>query len=403
MLKKILSWMIFCGVTTASMAGGGNRVDQYTDDWGGGTYSACKDNAIENTDACIGQSRNNDCAAWDDGSKSRHPDYTHGFLMLVAHRVTATGAMFCPTQVDTNNRDHGDSWTEYFDLTNGNDSACVWLCKDGYTGPTCDTPVASADGSCLINTIGLDTYKDYKYTTTGNNIEDSVAMFAWNKYHGCGLNKGQEHDVILAITRWTAGGHGAFARQMVVRADRQGWSDMKSAALVYPAENSRDILVCQDGYRANATITDCQPIDSTNCTETFALSKMCNGWSTGYDSSNHAFLYNKTNDCYQYRCKEAGYGFPVQARNCVACPVVNMRSGVNPETGECMTCELGQVFSSTTTPTYCATALGLSKTDLQYGKGKTKNTNPKSNCQCWTVTTPDEYKSCVLDQENYCK
>ena len=54
-------------------------------------------------------------------------------------------------------------------------------------------------------------------------------------------------------------------------------------------------------------------------------------------------------------------------------------------------CDLGYIFDETAANSgYCAKAKEYTKTDLQYGDGRTKNTAnmPLAN-QCWTDPSPD--------------
>ena len=62
-------------------------------------------------------------------------------------------------------------------------------------------------------------------------------------------------------------------------------------------------------------------------------------------------------------------------------------------------CDLGYIFDETAANSgYCAKAKEYTKTDLQYGDGRTKNTaNMSLADQCWTDPSPDRYRQCVFN------
>lgn len=396
-MKRILflSCLLYSILLGHAFAGGGNNVSSLTSAWGGGTANTCGNHGIEGSQACIGSSANNSCKAFTEKVRTKNG---YGFLMMVARKVTQNGAYFCPTQVESDNRQEWrDAWTEYADATSGNEALCVWLCKSGYSGPTCNQSASSVT-TCDSTTLFRDNYSNLKILSSGNNIEDSVAMFSFNNYVVCEKNKirKEEHDMILAIKRWTASGHGAFVRQVVVRADAEKpYTGRKSSAVVYDAQNSSDILVCKNGYKPNANGTDCESIKAGLCPESTAdkIAKLCPNW-TDMDTAVHDFKL--VNDCYQYRCIQPGYAFTSSAnRTCEECSS-DAKTGISPADGTCIRCEAGQIFNEdSATSGYCSEALAYSKTDLMYGKGKTKDSVKDIDEQCWTLLNPDEYKKCV--------
>lgn len=390
--KFFASLCVFFFSCGAAMAGGGNNVSSLNSSWGNSTMNTCGAHDITNSEACIGASQKTQCKNWAVYARNYTDEYS--VQMMVARVVNENGAKFCPTQVEGKNKNKGYAWTEYGDLSGGNDSLCVWLCKKGHTGPECSESSASPS-SCDISTLERENYYSIPRLANGTNIEDSVAMFAFNDYRSCGVHKGQEHDMILAITRYLPSGHGAFVRQMVVRAERSGWKNMISTATIYPAQNSSEILVCKNGYGPNPANTECEELNATNC----RLQSMCTGWGTGFDETIHAFIQPSGSTCFQYRCAEIGKAFASDTNraSCVDCNS-NLRDGVSPVDGTCIKCDIGKIFSETATATgFCADAMGYTKTDLQYGKGKTKNSQPDVAKQCWPIATPDDYKMCVVN------
>lgn len=387
MIKKVVvSFAVILG-STGAFAGGGNNVKDLTELWGGGKLSACGTNLISGTEACIGASQASGCK--EKAIYARNYTDEWATQMMVALQVKEGGAYFCPVQVEGKNKNKKNAWTEYAMI--GDSSRCVWLCRAGYSGAQCEQATGSDTASCDVMELKRNDYSNLKRVVSGANIEDSVAMFVWNQYYGCGVNKGQEHDMILAIKRYAPGGHGAWVQQMTVRAQREGWKHMISWAAIYPATGAQEQLVCKNGYKPNAALTDCVEINANVCAEAQA----CTGW-TGFDETIHKFVKTTNQSCYEFRCKGDGMAFPSESdRTCSACET-SMRGGVAPDTGVCVKCEAGTVFSTKAVNSgYCGSALGYVKTDLQYGKDKTKNTNPEPENQCWTQTETDVYKSCV--------
>lgn len=387
MNKVFLSLMVVLFTSPAFAATGkSNAVAKLLTTWGGGSTSWCGAHALK--DVCIGATKT--CS-----NKTMYArNYTDEWAlhMMVAVDVNEHGAYFCPIQVEAKNKNKKNAWTEYAQL--GSPTDCKWLCKDGYSGDKCS--VAPGGGTtCNSVEFKRDNYNGFKRLVSGANIEDKIAMFVWNQYHGCGLNKGQEHDVVLAITRWTPGNHGAFVQPVVVRAEREGWKDMVSWPNVYFLTGATEKLVCMDGYQPNAGVTDCVAISENICAE----AKSCPGW-TGFDESLHTFVMPDGKNCFEFRCKGENQAFASATdRSCIEC-TTSLRGGVSPVDGTCVKCDSGKVFNNkaTSTSTHCGDAYAYTKTDMQYGKGKTKNNNPEPDDQCWTKTETDVYRTCVTGE-----
>lgn len=373
--------------------------------WGAGRLVTCQEHDFMLEDAAIGQS---EADGWDPQKMYTRGDWTDEFAVqaMVAMKVNNGGAYFCPVQIEGKNKNKGNAWTEYAKIGNGND--CVWLCQYGYTGEQCAEIANSQSETHEVEPLKRENYSTLQRVVSGSNIENQVYMFQRAVNAGCGANKHQEHDMILVITGWLPSGHGAKARQLVVRAQRNGWKDMVSWAAIYPATDSNEITVCLNGYKPNKTGNDCEPINEKiaadanpptgSGTDSSGANKdkMCADW-TGYDTKIHKAIQGK-NGCLEYRCKESGYAFAsVLDRTCVECNH-GLRGGIAPETGVCVTCESGKVFSPVAiTSGYCGEAIGLSKTDMQYGRGNTKNTYKDVAYQCWTKTETNAYRECVMN------
>lgn len=389
-IKTIFLIAYFCTISVA-----------FADNWGAGSVQTCGTNEIAGTEACIGESVNSGCASWT--MKSRQYDDEFAILMMVAREINDHGARFCPTQVEGHNKNKGKAWTEYSDAASGSTASCVWLCQSGWTGDRCSVP-ATSSVSCDASLLKRENYSGVKRVASGANIKGSLPMFGTNAkgvagilnasatLAACGVHKTQEHNMILAINRWLPSGHGAFVRKMVVRAERRGWKNMESTATVYPASNSADILVCKNGYQANANGSDCIEINANVC----RLQQSCDGW-TDYNEKLHTFVQQSNQNCYQFRCTETGKAFASETNRgtCVEC-VSGLRTGVSPTTGACVKCDVGLIFSANATSSgFCVATNSYSNVDLQYGRGRTKNSELDIDKQCWTMTDPVEYEKCV--------
>ncbi len=388
MMKKVLLSLMTVLMANPAFAATGktNAVAKLLAQWGGGNWDNCGAHAIEGSEACIGATKN---------CKTRNMyarNYTDEFAlqMMVAVQINEHGAQFCPIQVEAKNKNKKNAWTEYALI--GGTTGCQWLCKDGYSGMNCSTAPAEV-ATCNPAEFKRSNYDGLKRVASGANIEDDIAMFNWNHYYGCGLNKGQEHDSVLAITRWAPGGHGAFVQPLIVRAQREGWKDMVSWPSIYYRVGASEVLACMNGYKPNAGGTDCVEISANICAEAQA----CSGWS-GFDETLHKFVQRENSNCFEFRCKGENMAFvSASDRTCVECPS-GLRGGASPVDGTCVKCDSGKVFNNnaTSAANHCGDAYAYTKTDMQYGKGKTKNNNPKPENQCWTKMETDVYRECVV-------
>ena len=99
--------------------------------------------------------------------------------------------------------------------------------------------------------------------------------------------------------------------------------------------------------------------------------------------------------CTKFFCSQVGYAFPADGSfECTEC-ATGVKGGAHPVNGQCKVCQTGQYFDKASGE--CLTAVAYSRTDMMYGKGKTRNLVPSIAQQCWPIVSPDDYKSCVIE------
>lgn len=343
---------------------------------------------------CIGASQDN-CKA---KSISINNYDEWGIQMLIVSTKSAGGVKICPVQLNGRNKNKKDTWGTPVILNNN----CHWVCREGYTGQNCTTLLANEDvKTCSPDTLAQDKYEDL--TIDKSDKSDSIFESS-AKEAACYGNIKEAHYMILGVSELTNSGKGAWVEPMTWRVAREGYEDMDSWSVVSVIDSSKyKELLCLNGYRINEERTDCEPINSELCTkeseEIFSLEDltekaMCEGFALkDYDSTIH-LLYHKMyhrNVCVQYKCKDPEKGFASSSdKSCVECP--DNKGKIDEETGICITCSSGQYFDEDNGT--CETAVAYSKSDMQYGKGETKNTVPLDE-QCWLIATPEEYAECV--------
>lgn len=358
-----------------------------------------------NTQGCIGKELiAADCSA---RKANLGIDYGHAYLFMLARKVNQNGAYFCPTQFMRNGEN-----SSLFAEPLGNNT-CIWLCREGYTGNECLTKVSDYTGICDITPFLRENYNNVKPKDKAQNIEYNFPYFDHSKRTECYSSNltsngySVEHDILLAIDKFLPSGNGAWARQMEFSAMGIKGGKMSAADLhVYPASGSSQILVCKNGYQPNISNTDCEPINASTCSMAQASTKMCAGWNiSGYREDMH--VLETTDACYKYKCKNIGQTFASTTdHTCIDC-TSNDRGGPHPIDGTCVKCDTGYIFNKNDTENnYCSKAIGLTKLDMMYGRGKTKSSYNDENSvtkQCWTKTDPNEYRECVLGTNNAVK
>ncbi|MCL2538045.1 MAG: hypothetical protein FWF34_01600 [Alphaproteobacteria bacterium] len=351
--------LIFATVATADAAG--RKLDNSVRNaWrGGATMDSCKAHSIGDT--CVGTwgmsdggNCNNNGARGPNDQKNRGTQSSQmAMLMVIARDANADCAHFCATQIQAANKKRSHAWTVYYEPA-GNFQSCFWLCQRPRDGDPCDT-----------RSFNRDAFRGAEFNTAGNakSVEHEVMMFEWDKYHRCGGNVREEHDMVLAISRWLPSGNGAFAQQMIVRAERWNWPDQTSTATLWWAPNGKEILVCKEGFKPKGN-DDCEPINPAVCSSSTTAAPL--------------------------RCP-AGQGFP-SANDETCAPCTGNGSGVSTATGVCHHCATGQIFDGAT----CRTARQLSNIELRFGLGR--SSAPANSTPCWMEFNVSDYRECVLGQ-----
>lgn len=387
LLIRNISLLFVLTVLAFDVFAGGINNNDMKKNWGNAQMSYCKasnpGNAVigNKKDVCTGNN-NSACLLGDD----------YGMLMLIARDVNANGAKFCVTTVYGDREKKKTAWTIYAEPAQG--TKCFWLCKSGYSGDGCSSTTPSGCDTTPLQRSDFDKYS----ISRDIGVEGGIYMFHWDENQDCGLNSGHEHDMVLGISDWLPSGHGAKARSFVISSRRGDWKEPVAWPQVWGV--GEETLLCKNGYRANAAGTDCEAIDENEC----AKSQMCSGWNSGAFNQ-ETMIMEYTESCandtgstggYIYKCKEAGKAFvSATDKTCADC-TTNLRGGISPQDGTCVKCDLGKIFNSdAASSNYCVEARALTKTDLQYGSGKTKNSLLDLGDQCWTISDPEEYKNCV--------
>lgn len=309
-----------------------------------------------------------------------------GLVGLVANKIVEHGGYFCPYQIQCANKyKKKRSWTEYYRPTGFSTDKCAWLCESGYSGTNC-MPVDNVPSSCEVkpqNKTSGGKYAGLSMKMGGERegmVEGEIIGFAqWGNDPEC--------DVVLGITKYME--HGVFAAPIQVCCGRDNWKRNDSFVSSLGIAGTEKIL-CASGYKPNSAGSDCEPINADLCL-TQNMTFCANFEKSKYTSASHTL--EESSSCVKYFCSEPGKAFPSLGNaECVEC-ANGVKGGPNPNTGVCVSCNSGEYFNKTAGK--CESAAAYTKMDLQYGKGKTRNTNTDVDNQCWTVTTPDEYKVCV--------
>ena len=370
--------------------------------------------------------------------------YVRGFTMLIARELNENGAYFCPTVIGTSKKRWELSrtgwnqpyWTVYYEVPGSGSgvNGCFWVCKDGYHGDrcqstetdTCNTAKITRDnwGVAYSGTSSdADDEDGFAIKKATRGVESEVAMFYEGVKDACG-NKCRgvrcspyEHDMVLAVVDWLPGQHGVKVQPFVIRGGFDpekntewgskggvdstggncwGWNCGPGRGVAYAVGSTQTIL-CRTGYEPNFTNTDCVAVDPDVCD---VLEAINDGTTCSTSDGYHDFgEYDPEtmemhffDDCWGYLCKTTGYGFDPGASRatCVDCGVSDMRNGID-KYGNCVRCDVGKIFNSTTGT--CVTATALSRDRLYYGPGKDENTAVIK--QCWVEPDKYSYSECV--------
>ena len=322
---------------------------------------------------------------WNNTCRGTHDD--EGAVVInMAREFNNNGGYFCPTQIQMGNS-NGKSriWVNFY-KPGGADPTCKWICKAGYKGENCSTPDDGVLGNTNFTKLGQSAINDGSGAKLLNKTLEVFEKFE----HTSNSNDRGASVTVLAIVAYY--NHGVLVGRVKVSGTRDwgciGGSCIKSWVTSVSAPTEK-FLLCDEGYLPNSNRSDCVP-----ASEVPKPRQMCDGWTEAeYAQHETEFEYREINGCYQYRCMDRNKAFPSAAnRTCQDCSS-GVRGGADRITGVCKVCALGQYFDENTNE--CKAAVGYSRTDLQYGKDKTKNNTPIVSNQCWTKTSPDEYKNCV--------
>lgn len=328
------------------------------------------------------------------GGRGTYSD-EYAIVAVIAKQIVEHGGYFCPQQIQcSNSNGKKKSWSTYFNPTGFTEDKCVWLCEKGYSGTNCAKQVSVVGGmDTSTNKEGLYSGLSLKQSGKYNgSTEASVPAFTTYTDESGKVEK----DVLLGVIDFNEHSVLAGPVSIVCRASGSGNNHSYVDKVArYSGANYK--LLCADGYTPTSDNTDCVKMtqEMLNLTTTISdQKKMCAGWSeVGYDSSVHSI--DSTGDCVKYMCKDKTKAFPASGNfECTEC-AGSIRGGQNPLTGLCVKCEqLGQYFDTKTGE--CKSAMAFTRIDMQYGKGKTKETNTKPENQCWTKVSPEDYKDCVF-------
>ena len=333
-----------------------------------------------------------------------------GVVALVAEQVVEHGGYFCPYQLQCANKHcRGASWLRAFEPKGYSKSKCAWFCEKGYTGTNCGKQKVASTGMNTPTTTGDGgLFTGLSMKTSGgdaNDKIDSVLQFSRlekgadddNWWIGTWLHNGN-----VLKSYWMLGAiefkeHGIVAAPVLLGCYAENRHKNKSWVDGLETLVNGGKLLCAEGYTPNSSDTDC--ILATD--EMLAVStavdeagkEFCTGWDeTAFDSKIH-MLDTSAEDCIRFWCRESGKAFAGAGdKQCVDC-TTGIKGGQSKLDGTCVKCQSGQYFNQSDGE--CLSAAAYSKTDLQYGKDKTKNSGADLEEQCWTILTPDEYRDCV--------
>ena len=329
-----------------------------------------------------------------ESTRGTKPD-EHGIVLFMAKDIVENGGYFCPYQLQCSNTSNTKrTWTQYYEPKNFLDSQCVWLCKDGYYGNKCEemlSDITTFNNDCDNSDFSKETgmFSELGMNTTISSVskEKEITGFdTGNESTGNDSGYYKEYDVVLAAVKFLD--HGIVALPVKIHCGVMNWPENDSFvdSIINNATNGRGTLLCAQGYKPDGGNLNCVPIDSSACgIDSLPFCK-------GFDKSkfNESIHYKDIQgDCVKYFCEEPGTAFTSKTdTSCVECS----NGGPDPNNGTCISCNIGQYFDED--DGICKTAVAYSKSDMQYGKGETKNTVPLDE-QCWLIATPEEYAECV--------
>ncbi len=308
---------------------------------------------------------------------------------VIAKTIVQHGGYFCPYQIQcANKRKEKKTWTMYYRPNGYNGVGCTWICEPGYSGENClsqKTPT-----SC--DTKSYKTGSGQKFgglslkTSGGDADQKENEVSGFNQW-----GSDPESDVLLGVVKFLE--HGVIAGPVQIRCGRNNWKEIDSYVEAVNASTGNQKILCANGYKANDSGTDCEPVSADVCA-TQNMTFCANFPREKYNSAIHTI--QSAGSCAKYFCTDTNMAFPaVGDTSCAECST-GVKGGPSKTNGVCIKCKTGEYFNAA--GDVCASAAAFTKTDLQYGKDKTKNNSTVAN-QCWTKATPDEYSNCMRGKQ----
>ncbi|MDR1207035.1 MAG: hypothetical protein LBK26_01320 [Rickettsiales bacterium] len=292
-------------------------------------------------------------------------------LGVVARKITANGGYFCVTQLQCEGKHN--PYTYNVEPNSG--GWCDWLCKDGFSGEGCkpinasEYSLSAGNAACDQKTISRSGFSGSRLKTSGGvagNIEYNVDIL-----HN-GRDGGKEKDVMVGISGWLENKRGAVA----------------SPLLFYCANAANSNQIGLNVFTNLAMHTLCLPgYTGPNC-EKCKPSKMCDGFTTGFDPAKH--IIQAGTNCSEFRCSDPTQGFKSATdRSCIECTNISNQYYTD-NNGVCNKCSGHNVYDSVTKQ--CKNVLALTKDQLRYG------ISSPSTELCWMKAEPKEYECCVRNK-----
>lgn len=386
----------FAGVTAGYWSNTNTVQSSIRSKWGAPTsHTACTSNLIGDfiRGGGIGYSKEfmNTNAWGDEGA----------IIGVIAEQIVEHGGYFCPYQIQCGNRgDHTYSWFEYYFPEGIDGSNCEWLCEAGYSGVGCAPQKAAYVEDYSVPLSGLFPAEMTLHTNDKGDDGDYNSSLAGNiqvftKGHrlidkpGTKSRDFGETQIVLGVVDVFE--NGVKVAPIYVGCNWKDWSAVNSSIKEVKRCGNSEKILCRPGYTPNATETDC--VLATQDMITIRDLTFCEGFDPDkYNSKDH--VLDQSGDCVRYFCRDNNMTFAaVDDTTCVAC-AKGALGGPNKEDGTCVKCEMGQYFDQDTNS--CKTAVAFSKIDMMYGRGMTKNDHRVLDTQCWTLTNPDDYRTCVF-------
>ncbi len=308
-------------------------------------------------------------------------------VLDIAREIYKNGAKFCTTQIQAANRNGRQYvWLDYHS-NNNYDASCKTYCKQGYDPETnCDERLTE-DSCDSIKTYPFLSHDVIRQGGSSGRFTTEMQVFSFANETGAGAsnepagNKFTKHVVLGIIGKDSEDGVGIKVAPIEITG-RRGGSPMQS--WIYSVKHNNNITVlCPQGYALNSGVC----VKTSTCEAAERLDNLCPSFSTGYKEDEHELKL--VDGCWEYRCKQDGYGFKSSTdKTCTQC-VVSKGTGVKSN-GECETCDVGQCFNRQ--EKQCDNCRH-NPSKLELLRGPNYQTQNK---QCWRKTNLHEFWGCVL-------